>query len=170
MKPNENEYPVFYKPYIDEIQDGDITDILITQGKTAYKFFKDIPESIGDYRYLPDKWSIKEVIGHLADAERVFAYRLMRISRGDKTELAGFDENFYIVNGRYNEMSMKALIDNILFLRASTINLVSNLTEEELSRSGTANGSHITANALAYIIAGHLEHHLNVINERYLSS
>ncbi|HRE40451.1 MAG TPA: DinB family protein [Ignavibacteria bacterium] len=170
MKPNENEFPVFYKPYIDEIDGEDILEILTSQGKTAIKFLKDIPESIGTYRYEKNKWSIKEIIGHLADAERVFAYRLMRISRGDKTDLPGFDENFYIANGRYNEMSMKTLIDGLLYLRASTVNLVSQLSDEELNRSGSSNGSPITANSLAYIIAGHMEHHINVINERYLSS
>jgi uncharacterized damage-inducible protein DinB len=133
------------------------------------RLLEKIPESKALYRYAPAKWSIKEVLGHLADSERVFAYRALRFARGDTTPLPGFDEQVYAPAGRFDERSVADLGAELGAVRRATIALFGGLDEEALARRGTANGTEVSVRALAYIIAGHELHHLTVLRERYLS-
>jgi uncharacterized damage-inducible protein DinB len=128
----------------------------------------DLPSEKEDYAYAPGKWTIKEVIGHLIDCERVFGYRVLRFARGDKQELPGFNEKEYVPQGKFNNRSFYDLAHEFSVLRESNIILVKNLDEETLSRTGTADGLHTTVRGLVYSIAGHSAHHVRVIKTRYL--
>ena len=121
----------------------------------------------GDHAYAPGKWTVKEVIGHLCDAERVFAYRAMRFARADATELPGFDENAYVANANFRSRTMDDLLDEMFAVRAATLSLAKHLPESAMSNRGSANGSPVTVRALFYIIAGHERHHLGILRERY---
>lgn len=168
MRPSENEYASFYKTYIEKVPDGNIIAILTEQGKEARKFYQSIPEAIGNYSYQPDKWTIKEVLGHLCDTERIMAYRALAIARGEKTPLPGFNENEYTKNSNFNQRTVADISDEMLYIRASNIMLFSSFDDEILMRTGNANGNNVSVRALLYIISGHELHHLNVIKERYL--
>lgn len=124
------------------------------------------PDQAG-YRYGPDKWTVREVAGHLADAERVLSYRLLRIGRGDATPLPGFDENTYVPAGRFERRQLADVIDEWTAVRDATITLVKGLPADAWTRRGTANGKNVTTAALVYIIYGHIEHHLKILRERY---
>ncbi|OFW13139.1 MAG: hypothetical protein A3H29_14325 [Acidobacteria bacterium RIFCSPLOWO2_02_FULL_67_21] len=124
------------------------------------------PDKAG-YRYGPDKWTVREVAGHLADAERVLSYRLLRIGRGDATPLPGFDENIYVPAARFERRPLAAVTDEWAAVRDATIALVRGLPADAWTRRGTANGKSVTTAALVYIIHGHVEHHLKLLNERY---
>ena len=121
-----------------------------------------------NYRYAEGKWTIKEIIGHLIDAERIFAYRMLRFARKDATDLPGFDENEYVPASEANERSIHGLLEEFTTVRAGTFSLWRSLTNEMLQRSGTVNGNRLSVRALAYITCGHEIHHLAVIKERYL--
>ncbi|HEX2786968.1 MAG TPA: DinB family protein [Ignavibacteria bacterium] len=168
MRPTENEYASFYKPYIDEVPDGDIIVILTEQGKEARKFYQSIPEAIGAHAYQPGKWTIKEVLGHMCDAERVMAYRAMSIARNEKTPLPGFDENEYMNHSNFNRRTIQDISDEMLYIRASNIALFGTFDEEILNRTGNANGNNVSVRGLLYIISGHELHHIKVLRERYL--
>jgi DinB superfamily len=166
-KPQETEYASFYKTYIDLIEE-DVMHFLEKQVQRFNDICNNITEANSFYKYDVDKWSIKEVIGHCIDTERVMAYRLLRISRGDKTEIPGFDENEYIRNNQYDKRSWHSILDEFNALRTSNMYLINSLTELQQSQIGTANKLPISARALVYIIAGHLEHHLGILIRRYL--
>jgi len=126
---------------------------------------------IGDekarFAYAPGKWTVKEVVGHINDAERIFAYRALRFARGDEQPLTGFDENVYAPAGRFNDRSIGDLLDEFEAIRAATIHLFRNLNDDELARRGTANNNPITVRAIAYVVAGHERHHVKLLHERY---
>jgi hypothetical protein len=126
-----------------------------------------IPEARGGHRYGPDKWSIKEVLGHLIDAERVFAYRALRFGRADQTPLAGFDENTYVPAGRFGDRTLANVADEFRAVREATVRLLEGMPDEAFARSGKANDAAITVRALAWIMAGHERHHVGVLKERY---
>ena len=126
-----------------------------------------IPEARGDYRYAPDKWSIKEIVGHLCDTERVFAYRALRIGRGDTTPLASFDDQAYVAEVRAGDRALAGLAAEWGDVRRATIALFRNLPAEAWQRRGTASDQPTSVRALAYVIAGHVRHHLQVLEERY---
>ena len=126
-----------------------------------------VTEAVAAHRYAPGKWSVREVLGHLCDAERIFAYRLLRIARGDATPLAGFDENTYVPAGAFEQRALAALTDEWTATRNATVALVRGLPAGAWTRSGIANGKNVTATALVYIILGHVEHHLGVLRDRY---
>ena len=132
------------------------------------KFLLELPEAKWDYAYGPGKWTLKEVLQHIIDTERVFAYRLLRISRGDKTPLPGFDENEYVNMSNARDRDPDALIDEYINVRRSTISLIDSLPNDVLLKMGTASDHPISVRALVYIIAGHEQHHLSIIRERYL--
>jgi hypothetical protein len=169
VRPVEGEFPVFMAGYISQVQDGDIIEILKAQTPELVDFMKSIPESMGDYQYAPDKWSIKEVIGHMADTERVFAYRAMRFSRADLTPVEGFDENSYVANAPFARASLPDLIDEFDHVRRASVHLFENLDEKAFANRGVANGKEVTVRSLAYIVAGHAAHHRKVLTDRYLS-
>jgi hypothetical protein len=148
----------------------DITDAvpqLIAQRDAVGRRLSVVNATAAGHRYAPGKWSVREVVGHLCDAERIFAYRLLRIARGDETPLAGFDENTYVPAGSFDTRELNALIKEWMATRDSTIALVRGLPADGWTRRGVANGKTATAASLAYIILGHVEHHLRILRDRY---
>ncbi|MDM5234868.1 DinB family protein [Bacillus cereus] len=169
-RPGTNEYNPYYSTYIKLIPDGDITYILEQQMKETNLLLKDISDGGGHFRYAPNKWSIKEVIGHIADTERIMAYRLLSIARGEKAELPGYNDDMYVLRAVFDKQSMQDLLTNLTVVRQSTVHLLKSLDEDAWLQRGIANNSEVTVRALANIIAGHELHHLQIIKERYLGS
>lgn len=167
LRPQADEAAPFYHGYIARVTDDDIGAQLQQQMYELEQLFENVTDSAALARYAEGKWSIKEVVGHLIDTERIFGYRLLRVARGDATPLAGFDENVYVPEGRFDERPLPALLAELRAVRASTIALVEGVPEESWARRGSANGSPISARALAYIIVGHAAHHLGTLRERY---
>jgi uncharacterized damage-inducible protein DinB len=168
-RPGADEYAPFYAGYVGRVVPGDLVAGLATQLAGTLELLGAVPEERGDYRYAPDKWSIKEVVGHLADTERIFAYRLLRIARGDVTPLAGFEQNDYVPAGAFHRRSLRGLTDDLRHVRQATVALVRSLDAAALARRGNASGAPVSARALVYIIAGHELHHVDVLRTRYLS-
>lgn len=167
MKPNATEYPAYYRPYIDALEAHDLADIYRSQMRGITSLSSTLTEELALNRYAQDKWSIKEVLGHLIDCERVFAYRAMCIARGEVQPLPGFDENAYVSNASFDERPLERLIDEFIAVRLATILLYDSQTSFELLLSGVANNNLITVRALMWIIAGHTEHHFRILQERY---
>ncbi|RMH65438.1 MAG: DinB family protein [Calditrichaeota bacterium] len=168
-RPAREEYNAYYHEYIKQVPDGHILDILEKQADLMGRFFANISEEQGLLRYEPGKWSIKEIVGHLLDVERIFAYRAFRFSRNDKTDLPGFDQNSYVPKGRYDTQDLSELIEAFYVLRKATINMFKGFDAEMWEARGTANGSEMSVRAVAWLLAGHLIHHMKVIQSRYLS-
>lgn len=168
-RPGTDEYAPYYGTYIGKVPEGDLRALLATQLGETLALIRSIPEARGVHRYAPDKWSIKEVIGHLSDSERIFAYRALRIGRGDTTPLPGFEQNDYVPTGRFDARTLRDLADELAAVRQATIQLFAHLDEAALERRGTASGKPVSVRALAYIIAGHERHHVGIIKTRYLS-
>lgn len=166
-RPQPDEYAGFFSRYIDRVPDGDIVAHLESQGNTTQKLLASIGEEKASYRYAPDKWSIKQVVGHITDAERVFAYRLVAIARGEKQSLPGFEENDYVDNGNFDAHALSELVEGFATTRRATLALVRSLDDEAWQRRGVANNNPISARAIAWVTAGHERHHLNVLRERY---
>jgi len=167
-RPGEGEYLPYYAGYIARVPAGDIVAILREQGQSLLELLRHVPAASADYAYAPGKWSIKEVIGHLADAERVFAYRALRFARADATPLPGFDENEWMPTAHYGARALAHIEAEFAAVRAATIALLDGLPEEAWTRWGEANGHSITVRALAAITAGHELHHREILRERYL--
>lgn len=169
MFPQKEDYPAYFGHYLSQISPEEpILNILQDRLDTYVATFKKMPEDQLLYRYAEGKWSIKEIIGHLIDAERIMAYRALRFARNDKTDIPGFDENIYVPAGKFDARNIEDLLHEWQTVRAATISLLNSLDEESLARGGKANGLYCTANAMLYIIAAHQEHHINVINDRYM--
>jgi len=148
----------------------DITDAvsqLVSQRDAVGRRLSAVNATAAGHRYAPGKWSVREVVGHLCDGERIFAYRLLRIGRGDETPLPGFDENTYVPAGSFERRELNALIKEWMATRDATIALVRGLPDAAWTRRGVANGKTLTAPAIAYIILGHVEHHLGILRDRY---
>lgn len=167
-KPGADEHAPFFAQYVAEAEGKDLVTALEKQAAEVAALLKGIPEPKGTHRYAPDKWSIKEVVGHITDSERVFAYRLMRFARGDETALPGFDENVIAKNSEADARTLADLGEEFAAVRRATVALVRPMRDEQMARRGTSNGKTISARALAWIIAGHAQHHLKVLKERYL--
>jgi uncharacterized damage-inducible protein DinB len=165
--PVADEYAPFYSGYVSLAKEHDPLELLDKQRDTLRQMCSTLTEEQALARYAPGKWSIKEVLGHLSDTERVFSYRLFRISRGDTTPLAGFDQNAYVDNARSDERPLAELLEEFLSVREATLRLVQGLTPEELARRGTANEAAVSARALVHIAAGHVEHHIRILRESY---
>lgn len=166
-RPIADEYPLFYKGYIDTVND-DVLAELEQQAESFPAFLREIPEARASFAYAEGKWTIKELIGHVIDTERIMAYRLLRISRNDTTPLAGFEENHYVANAHFSDRSLSSMADEFALVRKANMFLINTLNEEELSRTGVANEKPISARALLFIIAGHLNHHRRILQEKYL--
>ena len=167
-RPDATEHNPYYARYIALVPEGDAIEALENQIADALALLRSIPESKGDHRYGPGKWTIKEVLGHLIDAERVFAYRAMRFARNDRTELQGFDENAYVPAGAFGRRMLADLAAEWELVRRSNLALFRGLEAEAWRRQGTANGNPVSVRALAFIIAGHGRHHVAILRERYL--
>jgi uncharacterized damage-inducible protein DinB len=167
QRPSEEEYSGEPSVYIRLVPEGDIIDILLAQEKQTSELLASLNESQSAYRYAEGKWTLKEVVGHIADSERVMTYRLLRFARGDQTPLPGYDQELFIPP--FGGWTTAQLAEDYRAVRQSTITLLRGLPTEAWSRKGTANNASITARALAYGIAGHELHHMGVIRNRYLS-
>jgi hypothetical protein len=167
-RPQPNEYPSAYAPYLEASPEGEGTALLQAQMGEVAALFAGLSEEQGAYRYAPGKWSLKDLLLHLADAERIFAYRCLRIGRGDVTPLAGFDENAYADAAKADLCPMADLLTDWRAARAATLSLCRTLSDEAWDRQGITNGRNVTARCLPYMCLGHTAHHLAVIRERYL--
>ena len=166
-RPYKDEYVLYYHTYIEKVPEGDVIKSMDKQIAEVKRLFKNITKKQSVFRYSPEKWSVKEVIGHILEAERVLAYRTLRFARNDNKDLHGFDENEYINQSNYNEIKLADLIEEFCALRTSNVLMFKNFTDEMSLRSGTANGNKFTVRALAYIMTGHVHHHLKILRERY---
>ena len=132
-----------------------------------FESLRSLPEDKANYRYAEGKWTVKDLVGHMADTERVFSYRLIRIARNDKTALAGFDENAWAASAPHSHSVMRDVADELIAVRRATLPLIWSLDEAAVSRSGLANNKPVTARALVWIIPGHAQHHLDILGDRY---
>ena len=170
MKSNQlpvNEYADFYKSYIQVLENVELQEELEISLHKFIKFVQNIPMDKFDYRYADGKWTIKEIIQHLIDCERVLSYRALRISRNDKTPLPGFDENNYAANGDASHRNWKDLLIEWRTVRQATNLLFASFTPEQMKTKGNCNGHDVTVNALGFILFGHALHHLHILKERY---
>jgi hypothetical protein len=167
-RPDSTEYAPYYEKYISLVPGDKIVTTLSSQIEDTLALLRGLSESQGELRYAPGKWSIKEVIGHLIDGERIFTYRALRMARNDRTPLPGFDENSYVENGNFGECRVAELADEFQAVRKSSIYIFRHLGQEAWGRRGVANDSEISVRAIAHIIAGHELHHLGIIRTRYL--
>lgn len=168
-RPAADDYAPYYGRYIDQVPDGDVLRLLEDQIADTAQLLGDIAEERASHRYAPGKWSIKEVVGHLSDAERIFAYRALRIARGDETPLPGFDQEPYVTAGNFDRRTLADLTAEFSSVRAATLTLFRGLDEEAFMRRGTASGVVFTVRALPYIIAGHERHHVTILRQKYLA-
>ena len=167
-RPQPDEYAESYAPYIRALGDEDVVVRLERQADEIQRLVAALPPGKGEFAYAPGKWQLKEVIGHLCDGERVFAYRALSIARGATTPLPGFDENAWMAPGPFRGRPIADLAAEFAAVRATTLILVRNLPPDALARVGIANDKPVSVRALVAIMAGHVQHHLGVIRERYL--
>lgn len=166
-RPQAGEYAPYYERYISLIEDDDILATLDRQRREMVLLLSGLSEEQGDFRYAPEKWSAKQVLGHVCDTERVFAYRALRISRGDATPMEGFEQDDYVKNGPFARHVIAEVIEDYIAVRRATISLLRSLEEAAWSRHGVANKNEVTVRALAYTIAGHEAHHRRILDEKY---
>jgi uncharacterized damage-inducible protein DinB len=169
-RPQADEHAEYYGRYIAKVPEGDLIAQLQQQSAETVKLLEGLSPEQANYAYGPGKWTVKQVVGHMIDAERVFGYRAMRFSRNDATELPGFDENSYVENANFSQRTLADLLDEFQGVRASTIHFARNLDDEALLRRGRASNTLVSVRALLYIIAGHERHHAALLRERYLST
>jgi hypothetical protein len=168
-KPAKIEYDPYYENYISQVTETDLIGVLDGQTDEINELFGSIPEDRGTFAYAEGKWTIKELLSHVIDAERMFAYRVLRIARGDKTPIEGFEQDGYIENSHANTRTFADLTGEFAELRAANLRFFRNLNEEDWLRTGTANKMEISVRALAFIMAGHIRHHIAILNDRYLA-
>jgi len=161
--------PPFYRGYVDHVKDFDLFEILSLSGKQTLEMVRSIPEDLGKYRYADNKWSIKEVLCHMMDAERIFGYRALRFARNDQTPLAGFEEKNYAPEANADGRTIVQIADEIQHVRQSTIDLFKSFSPEMLKRNGTANNTEISVVNIGFVIPGHEIHHGKILKERYLT-
>jgi hypothetical protein len=168
-RPDATEYAPFYAGYVATVPESEIVAVLRESGRDIVTALAAIPESQGGHRYAAGKWTVREVIGHLIDAERIFTYRALRLARADATPLPGFEENDYVRASGSDARTIADLVDELRCVRESTVGLFASLPDEAWGRRGVVNGREISVRALAFITAGHARHHLGVLRERYLA-
>lgn len=167
-RPQPNEYDKFYEGYVSLVKENDITAAMQDQLREVRNLFSEITEEGAQFAYAEGKWTIKELLGHLVDGERIFAYRALRISRGDRTPVEGFEQNSYVENSNFSATPLGDLVDEFALLRQANLILFKNLDGEAWLKMGTASDVPVSVRALAYIMVGHIRHHLNILRERYL--
>jgi uncharacterized damage-inducible protein DinB len=166
-RPLADESIPYYHGYIAKVAGENLGQQLTEQVQELERLFENVTDRAALARYADGKWSIKEVVGHLSDTERIFSYRMLRIARGDPTPLAGYDENAYVPAGNFDRRPLRVLLDELRATRLSTAALMEGLPPESWSRRGMANDKPISARALAYIIVGHVNHHMGTLRELY---
>ena len=168
-RPEPGEYAPSYVRYISLVPGNDILGTLDTQRRQMLILLSGHDDSDGNFRYAPDKWSVKQVLGHVCDTERIFAYRALRISRGDRTPIEGFEQDDYVRNGPFANRPLAELIEDYIAVRRATLTLLRNLDETAWSRRGIANKNEVSVRAIAYTIAGHELHHCRILEEKYFA-
>lgn len=167
IRPDADEHAPFYSAYVAAVPDGDVSRALGQQGEVFLRLLKDLGDERAGFAYAAGKWTIKEVILHMADTERIFAYRLLRIARGDATPLSPFDENAYAPMSEANNRPLDSLLGEFAAVRGATLALLRWLPEQAWTRRGVASGREVSVRALAWITTGHALHHEQVLRERY---
>jgi len=166
-RPQAGEFAPYYQKYVDRVPAGDLLALLARQGDDTAALLATVKESDAGRRYAPDKWSIREVVGHVSDAERVFAYRALRFARGDEAPLQSFDEKAFVAGGGFERRTLADLVAELRAVRQATLALLRSLDDAAWARGGTASGNHVTVRALGHIIGGHEAHHVAILKERY---
>lgn len=166
-RPQPNEYPSWGETYI-KLIDGDVIDILERQASEFPDFVNSLQEK-ADHAYAPGKWTIKELLGHIIDTERILVFRLTSFARNEQQPLPGFEEDDYVANAHFAGRDLQSFSEEFSLLRRANLYLIKSLTEPELNNTGIASGRKITVRALVYVIAGHIMHHTAIIKERYLT-
>ena len=166
-RPAASEFAPYYQTYISQVPDGNLLSQIEQQGRDTVKLLRGIDEKNSQYRYAPDKWSIREVVGHLADTERVFTYRALTFARGDVTSLPSFDENGWAKTSNAGRRSLADLVSEFESVRSATLTLFRGFGEDEFARTGKANDNPFSVRAVAYVVAGHERHHIKILRERY---
>lgn len=169
-RPADDEYAPYYARYIAQVPDGDVLDTLERQLEGMVALMETVGEAGAGHRYADGKWSIKEVVGHVTDAERIFGYRALCAARSETVALPGFDENTYVANADFDGRSLNSLLGELTAVRRATLSLFRNLSAPALDRRVSANGVPVTPRAIAWIMAGHDRHHQAVLRERYLAA
>ena len=167
-RPEKTEYAPYYERYVSLVPDADIVATLGKQLEETLALIHGIPEARGDFRYAEGKWSVKELIGHVIDSERIFAYRALRFGRGDATPLSGFEQDDYVRGADFDKRTLSDLADEYEQVRRATISLFANLDESAWNRRGAANNNEVSVRGLAFIVAGHERHHVEILRTRYL--
>lgn len=168
-RPLPGEYDAFFAAYVSRVPAGSVLVHLRSQHHETLSLLSSLPDPAADFAYAPGKWTIKQVVGHIADTERVMSYRALRFSRNDKTGLAGFDEKLFAAEAGSAARSLRDLLDEFRIVREATVAFFSGIPTDHLRRGGEANGKFVSVRALAFIIAGHELHHRAILRERYLS-
>jgi len=169
-RPTETEYASYYQSYVNQVSETDIMAVLRSEIDDLDVLLNRVPAEKETYAYAEGKWTIREIIGHLIDGERVFGYRALCIARGEKQNLPGFEQDDYLRTSPYNRVELEELLSELRLVRLSNIAMFRTLDEEAWNRVGLANNNEVTVRALAFIMAGHLRHHMKVLRERYLSA
>lgn len=167
-RPESNEYAPYYEKYVSLVPDADLVETLERQGAETLALLRGLDEGRGGHRYEPGKWSVRQLVGHVNDAERIFSYRALAIARGDRAPLPGMEQDEWMAGVDFDARTLASLADEFEAVRAATVQLLRHLSPEAWSRRGTASDNEVTVRALAYIIAGHEAHHVRVLRERYL--
>jgi hypothetical protein len=167
-RPAETEYAAYYQGYVGQVNESDIMAVLRSEIDDLDVLLGRVPADKETYAYAEGKWTIREIVGHLIDGERVFGYRALCIARGEQQNLPGFEQDDYMRTAPYNHVDLEDLLSELRLVRLSNIAMFRTLDEEAWSRVGTANNNQVTVRALAFIMAGHLRHHMKVLQERYL--
>lgn len=168
MRPAESEYAPYYGKYIALVPEGDVVATLASQLENTLALLGGITEERGNFRYADGKWSIKELIGHVSDTERVFGYRLLCFARNDQTPLPGFEQDGFVSNADFGAYRLSELAEEFAHVRRANLLLLRHLPPDAWLRSGEASGFQVSVRALAHIIAGHEAHHMQILRERYL--
>ncbi len=159
----------YYESYRQHIMENDMFKGLVAQGELTHQFIKSLPEKQGDNRYQEGKWSVKEVLGHILDTERILTYRILCFMRGERQALPGFEENDYARNSNYSTRTLKDIGEELYAVRQSTVHMIMNMDQNTLDDVGIANGAEVSIRALIYMVLVHERHHVKFIKKTYLN-
>ncbi len=168
-RPEKSEYEQYHETYVSLVEEADVVSALQSQLTELENLLGEIAEEKASFRYAEGKWSIKELIGHLIDGEKIFAYRALRIARADKTPIEGFEQDGYVENGNFDSRKLANLAEELFLLRKANLLFFKNLSVEAWLRIGTANNAEVSVRALAFIMVGHIRRHIKILQERYLA-
>lgn len=167
-RPEPDEYAAYYEKYVSLVPEGEVTATLERQGAETLALLRGLTEERGAHRYGAGKWSVKQVVGHVVDTERIFAYRALAIARGERQPLPGMDQDEYMAGADFDARTLASLTDEFEAVRRGNVLMLRGLSAEAWARRGTASDNEVTVRALAHIMAGHETHHINILRERYL--